>query len=216
MAEKKKSLSGEPIKLSRVILSFPQLHEPGCPAGMKDSAPAFSAAFLLSPAEIPEHKQKCVAIANEIKRLRAEAWGLEGKPHPKEETKGFPYGKGELKVNDSGLVYAGYEGRYFVTGRSKEERQPRLLDRNLQDIDPDDKKRILKMFYGGAIVTASINFWVQNDERGKAIRCGLRGIQFIEDGTPFGGGAAADDEFDELEETEGDKEFDGFDDDIPF
>lgn len=206
----KKTISGEPIKLSRVRLSFPQLHKAVSPKGFPDSPPAFGASFLLDPND-PGHRETIKKINAEITRLRKEAWGLGGKRHPKEETKGFPFGKGDEKVNDAGEVYSGYEGMYFVSARAREQNPPRTLNVNRQDIK--DAKEIEKLFYGGCYVTASINFWVQNNEAGKAIRCGLRGVQFIADGEAFGGGHASDDEFDEVEETDG---LDGLDDDIGF
>lgn len=214
---KTKSVSGEAIKLSKVRLSFPQLHEAVSNKSFPDSPPAFSAAFLLDPKD-PAHMEILKKINAEIKRLRKEAWDLDGKPHPKEETKGFPFGKGDTKVNDSGEVYKGYEGMYFVSARSPEKSRPRTLNANKQDIT--DPKEIEKMFYGGCYVTASINFWIQNNAAGKAVRCGLRGVQFYKDGEAFGGGRAADDEFDDLEEDDGlgldGDGADGFDDDIPF
>lgn len=211
----KKSVSGNPIKLSKVRLSFPQLHKATSPKAFPDSPPAFSAAFLLDPND-PVHRDTIKQINAEIKRLRHEAWGTEGKPHPKEETKGFPFGKGETKVNDEGEVYKGYEGMYFVTARAPEKNRPRTLSANKQDIV--DPKEIERLFYGGCYVTASINFWIQDNQAGKAVRCGLRGVQFIRDGEAFGGGAAKDDEFDDdVEESDGlDGLDDGFDDDILF
>jgi hypothetical protein len=212
---KTKSISGNPIKLSRVRLSFPQLHAAVGNKAFPDSPPAFGASFLLDPND-PTHRATIQAINAEIKRLREEAWNLGGKAHPKEETKGFPFGKGDTKVNDAGEIYGGYEGMYFVSARSNEKNKPRTLNVNRQDIT--DPKEIEKLFYGGCYVTASVNFWVQNNAAGKAIRCGLRGVQFVKDGEAFGGGRAGDDEFDELEDDDdlGLGDADGFDDDISF
>ena len=48
-------------------------------------------------------------------------------------------------------------------------------------------------------MNASIELWAQDNSFGKRVNASLRGVQFLKDGDAFaGGGAASDDEFDDL------------------
>lgn len=195
---KSKSITGEVIKLKNVRLSFPCVDIARAPKGKKDAKESFGATFLLDPTDAG-NKDLIKQVSAEIKRLRNEAWGLDGKRHPKEKESqdGFPecFGKGEFCTNEDGEVYKGYEGVYFV--RSKNDNRPLALIGKRELTDP---KVIAQQFYGGCYVNANINFWVQDNEFGKAIRCSLRGVQFLKDGEAFGGGRATADEFDDVDE----------------
>lgn len=203
MASKGKTITGNVIKLKRVRLSFPTLHEAQAPKNHPTAEKAFSGTALLDPTN-PLHRASIQEMSAEIKRLRAEAWGQGGKPHPKEE-KLECFGKGDLKTNDEGEIYKGYEGMYFVSGKNKN--RPLALLPGKRELN--DPKVIEQTFYGGCYVDMNVNFWVQNNDFGKAIRCGIRGVMFIEDGEAFGGGRASSDEFDDYEESDG---LDGLDD----
>lgn len=198
----KKAITGEVIKLKNVRLSFPCLDIARAPKNQPDAKKAFGASFLLDPKD-PGNKELIQQINAEIKRLRDLAWGG---AHPKEKvlegsatdkSRGTPecFGKGDLCTNDDGDIYNGYEGMYFVRGKNDNRPLALIGKRELSDV-----KVIEQQFYGGCFVNANINFWVQDNEFGKAIRCGLRGVQWLKDGDAFGGGRASADEFDEVEE----------------
>jgi hypothetical protein len=199
----KKSISGEVIKLRNVRLSFPNLHEASSPKNMPDAKKSFGASFLLDPKNAT-HVAIIKEVQAEIARLRKEAWGG---PHPKEE-KLICFGKGDTRINDDGAVYNGYEGMYFVTARSAEDKRPLIIDRQKNVVS--DPKAINQMLYGGCFVNANVNFWIQDNAAGKAVRCGLQAVQFWADGEAFGGGRASVDDFDDVEEPDG---LDGLDDD---
>lgn len=200
---KGKSVTGEIIKLRKVRLSFPALDKPVAPKNMPEAKKAFSATFLLDPATQVDVIKQCVAS---IKDIRSRAWPqLGGKAHPKEGDI-ICYGKGETRTNEEGEIYNGYEGMYFVT--AKNDVMPLLLDMYKKEIT--DPSTIEKMFYGGCYVDANINFWMQNNDAGKNIRCGLRIVRFNSDGEAFGGGRASVDEMDDIEEPDG---LEGLDDD---
>lgn len=207
MASKGKTITGKVIKLKAVRFSFPVMHEAQSPKNHPTAEKAFSGTGLLDPNN-PVHREHIKEISAEIKNLRAEAWGLDGKPHPKEE-KLECFGKGDARTNDEGEIYKGYEGMYFVSGKNKN-RPIALLPGKIEIHDP---KIIEQTFYGGCYVDMNINFWVQQNDFGKAIRCGLRGAMFRHDGEAFGGGRATSDEFDDVEESDG---LEGLDDDIDF
>ncbi len=197
---KGKTITGEVIKLKRVRLSFPNLDEARAPKGVANAKESFGATALLDPTDT-SHKELYKLCVAEINRLRQEAWG--GK-HPKEKPLEC-IGKGDNKTNDDGEVYKGYEGMIFISGKS--DTRPLALTASKKEIN--DPKIIASTLYGGCYVDMNINFWVQDNEFGKAIRCGLRGVRFREDGEAFGGGRATADEFDDVEEGEG---LDGLDD----
>jgi hypothetical protein len=216
-----KAITGNTIKLRNVRLSYPQLHEAAAPKNVKDANPkkSFSANFLLDPKNA-SHVPILKEIQAEVARLRKEAWGG---PHLKEKflagsigQDGFGtpecFGKGSLKTNNDGVILNGYEGMYFVAGKSNEDKRPLILARDKTIIS--DSKDINRIMYGGCFVNANINFWVQDNDFGKAIRCGLQAVQFWNDGDAFGGGRASVDDFDDVEEPEGIDGLDGFDDDI--
>lgn len=186
----KKSITGEVIKLKNVRLSFPVLDVPKAPKGVAGAKESYGATFLMDPKD-PGNKDLIKQIDAEIKRLEKEAWG--GK-HPKQKLTEC-FGKGDTRTNDDGVIYNGYEGMYFVS--AKNDNRPLAL---IGKRELNDPKVIAQQFYGGCYVNANINFWVQDNEFGKAIRCGLRGVQFLKDGEAFGGGRATADEFDDVEE----------------
>ena len=105
--------------------------------------------------------------------------------------------------NKTGQVYDGYEGKWFV--KAKNGRKPIYLDRDREELSAEDAG---KLMYGGCIVNATLNFWIQDNKWGKAIRGNLRGIQFWRDGEAFGGGGASSSEFDDFDDSGFDSESD--------
>lgn len=198
---------GNVIKLHTVRLSFPDLFVPRAPKNGKGE-PKFGATFLLDPKN-PQHKETLKEIRAEVDRMVAEQWP-KGKP-PKLEV--IFWGKGETKTNqESGEVYDGYHGMYFVTGKSNKNRAPRLMaydaidgKRTLVELSKDDPR-----IYGGVYCHATINLYIQDDENGKAIRCGLRGVISLGYGDPFGS-SITEEEFKDFDAGDED-EFDGDDD----
>ena len=53
--------------------------------------------------------------------------------------------------------------------------------------------------YAGCYVNAVLEFWAQDNKFGKRVNATLMGVQFFRDGDAFsGGGAASDDDFDDV------------------
>jgi hypothetical protein len=204
----KKSISGKKIKLNRVRLSFPTLHKADVPKGYDSSQPAFSASFLLDPTDA-ENKAILKQVNAEIQGLIKQAWGT--KPLKMKPIECF--GKGEMFTNKTSKeVYDGYHGQYVVA--AKNYKRPTLLDRDKTQLTPDEAEQRL---YAGCYVDAIINFWVQDNQYGEAIRCSLQGVRFREDGEEFGASGASADDFDDLNDGELsdqlDDDFDDMDDD---
>jgi len=90
-----------------------------------------------------------------------------------------------------------YENMYFINASSK--RKPGLVDKDREDIISEDD------FYSGCYGRASFNFYGFNKKGNQGVACGLNNLQKLEDGERLGGGgASAQEDFDDDFETEED------------
>jgi hypothetical protein len=72
--------------------------------------------------------------------------------------------------------------------------RPLVIDKDKSPLTEQDGKP-----YAGCFVNASVELWPQDNNYGKRVNASLRGVQFFRDGDAFaGGGAASEDEFDDL------------------
>ncbi|MDC8457839.1 ssDNA-binding protein [Marinobacter sp. DS40M6] len=200
----KKSISGEKIQLKRVRLSFPTLHKADVPKGYDNAEPKFSANFLLDPKD-PGHKALLKHIKAEMSGLIKKAWPA-GKPPKFKPIDCFGKGEG-FTNNTTKQPYEGYEGMYVVAANNK--KRPTLIDRDKTPLTPDE---VEQRMYAGCYVDAFINFWIQDNQFGEAIRCSLQAVRFREDGEEFGAGGVDPDEFDDLDDGELADELDDDDD----
>ncbi|NKD93119.1 DUF2815 family protein [Haematospirillum jordaniae] len=170
------------IKLENVRLTFPVLFEARTVNG--EGKPAFSASFLLDPAD-PQVK----ALNQAIEQVAREKWGAKTEAVLKQmraQDKVCLH-DGDLKSN-----YAGFPGGLYVSARSTI--RPLVIDKDRSPLTEADGKP-----YAGCYVNASVELWAQDNNYGKRINAGLRGVQFFRDGDAFaGGGAASEDEFDDI------------------
>lgn len=172
------------IKLNNARLAFPQLFEAKTVNGEGD--PAFSATFLLPP----DHPA-VAELRQAFEIVGKEKWGAKW-PNVKKEIEA----KDRLCLHDGDTKadYAGFEGNFFVSTRNKT--RPLVIDRDKAPLTAADGKP-----YAGCYVHGSIELWCQDNAYGKRINASLRGVQFYRDGDAFaGGGAANEDEFDDIEE----------------
>lgn len=199
----KKSITGQKIQLKRVRLSFPSLHKADVPKGYENAEPKYSANFLLDPSDA-SNKAQIKAAHAEIQRLIKEAWGT-APPRMKPID---CFGKGEMFTNNTTKQpYDGYPGMYVIVANNK--KKPTLVDRDKTPLSPQEAEQRL---YAGCYVDAFINFWVQDNQFGEAIRCSLQAVRFREDGEEFGAGSVDPDEFDDLDDGELADQLDEFDD----
>ena len=161
------------LKLTRVRISYPHLYKRAVFEGQEGK---FEATFL-----VKKDDPQVPAIKNHINEIRK---GLK-----------FKVASDKLAIRDgdeSGREES--EGHWVIKASSN--RRPMVIDRRKQPIFDDDGT-----IYGGCIVNATVDFWVQNNKYGKRINCNLRAVQFHEDGDPFGVGPVNDDSmFDELDD----------------
>lgn len=182
------------IQLKNVRLAFPELFQPKAFNG--EGELAYSATLLIGPKD-PQVKN----IKAAIEAVAKEKWGAKA-----DATLKTLQANNKLALRDGNLKseYEGFEGNLFLSTRSKT--RPLVIAQDKSALTALDGKP-----YAGCYVNASVDFWVQDNKYGKRVNAQLRGVQFIRDGEPFGGGGAASaDEFDELETEE------TAEDDIPF
>ncbi len=92
--------------------------------------------------------------------------------------------------------YDGYEGMWALSAtRAEDKGAPLVLDK--------DKTKLLKgsaRIYAGCLVNAKVEFWMQDNDFGKAARCTLLGVQFAKDAPAFGSGnsVASEEDFEDL------------------
>ncbi|WP_197331155.1 DUF2815 family protein [Ralstonia syzygii] len=172
------------LKLNNVRLAFPVLFEAKTVNG--EGKPAFSASFLIDPSD-PQIK-----VLNEaVEQIAKEKWGAKADAVLKQmraQDKVCLH-DGDLKAN-----YDGFPGTLYVSARSAT--RPLIIDKDRSPLAEADGKP-----YAGCYVNASIELWAQDNNYGKRVNAGLRGVQFLRDGDAFaGGGAASEDEFDDITE----------------
>lgn len=170
------------VKLNNVRLAFPELFEASTVNG--EGNPAFSASFLLDPAD-----PQVADLNRAIEQVAKDKWGAKADAIVKQmrATDKVALHDGDLKAN-----YDGFPGNLYVSARSPS--RPLVIDRDKSPLTAQDGKP-----YAGCYVNASIELWAQDNNYGKRINASLRGVQFFRDGDAFaGGGAASEDEFDDL------------------
>ena len=83
-----------------------------------------------------------------------------------------------------------------LRGTNRATTRPLVIDKDKSPLTEQDGKP-----YAGCFVNASVELWAQDNNYGKRINASLRGVQFFKDGDAFaGGGAASEDEFDDIAE----------------
>lgn len=170
------------IKLSNVRLAFPELFEAKTVNG--EGKPAFSASLLIEPTDA-----QVEMINKAIDQVAKDKWGAKAADMLKAMRKAD---KVALHDGDLKSQYSGFEGMLYVSARNPV--RPLVLDRDKTPLAESDGKP-----YAGCYVNVSLELWAQDNNYGKRINATLGGVQFFKDGDAFaGGGAASEDEFDDI------------------
>jgi hypothetical protein len=177
------------ILLLKKRLSFPQIWTPASVGDDPDSKKAYSCNLLIDPDD-PQVDE----LNDVIDQVAAEHWKEKAKPM-------LAALRGADRVcihnGDMKAQYDAYPGNWYVSARNNA--KPLILDRDKRVLTEADGRP-----YGGCYVNASLDIWVQDPKgakakHGKRINATLRGLQFVDDGDAFAGGAPANpDEFDDL------------------
>lgn len=172
------------VSLKNVRLAFPTLFEAKTVNG--EGKPAFSASFLLDPAD-PQVK----TVEAAIEAVAREKWGAKADAVLKQMR---AQDKTALHDGDLKSNYDGFPGMLYVSSRSNT--RPLIIDADKTPLAEQDGKP-----YAGCYVNANVELWAQDNNYGKRVNAQLRGVQFFKDGDAFaGGGAASEDEFDDVTE----------------
>lgn len=159
------------LVLKNVRLSYPKLFKPE-PFGNEGGDPYFSANFILDKKRDAETIK---AIKARIEAVKKDKW------------KDKPTGAVKVCLRDGSERDGsdGYgDGVMFISASSKQERRPKVVDKNYNPLSPEDGKP-----YAGCYVHASIRLWAQDNNYGKRVNAELRVVIHHADGEPFGAGA---------------------------
>jgi len=189
------------LSIRNVRLRFGAIWEPQAPRPPSTSTPKYNGTFLLDP---KVNKEDIKLIRETIKKVAKEKWKDKAERILRtieSDKQKFCYMEEDM-LNDEGDEVDGAEGMFYI--RANNETMPSYFDRDGQtELTRKDGRP-----YKGAYVLAKLDIWAQDNTHGKAIRCELRGIQFMKDGPAFGGGTkAAADEYEDLSD-QGDEDED--------
>lgn len=160
-----------------------------------DGEPKFNGEVILAPDHI-DVKKLDAAIDKEGKEFFGSKWAA---LKSKLETENRLCLRKTPRTNQSGEVYDGYEGMYWVRASSK--RRPLILNANKEPISQADG-----IIYSGCFVNLVIEVFGHTHKKGgNRVLAQLKGVQYNGPGDAFGGGApASSDDFDEVEVAEED------------
>jgi len=91
-----------------------------------------------------------------------------------------------------------YAGHWFISISSNQNYKPGIVDRQKNEIL--DQSEV----YSGCYARVTMVAFAFNTQGNKGVSFGLRNVQKLRDGEPFGGGSRAEDDFDALDDEDGD------------
>lgn len=176
--------------IKELPIAFPALAEA---QAIGDGEPAYGGRFVVDPKRADLVKDLDAAMLAEAKAK----WKDDGEAVLAmlvEEGK-VAFEKKPYRSKKTGKVYAGFEGMYNLGARTPAGKpQPTVFDEYGNQLTT--KAQIEQKVYSGAVVTAKIEIWAQDNSYGRRINCSLLGVMFVREGERFGGGsgpASADD-----------------------
>jgi hypothetical protein len=171
------------IKLKNVRLSFPSLFQTAMFGD--DNTGKYEATFILDKVE----------HADIIKDIQAQITTF------KKDLKAVNMSADKICLKDGDeQERPEFEGKMTIKASTK--KRPLVIDRDKSPIVEDDNK-----VYAGCYVNAILSLWGQDNRFGKRVNAQLDGVQFNQDGEPFGDGAIAVDAFDAFGDDDEDEGF---------
>ena len=169
------------IRIKNVTLSFPAIAEP---KAFGENTPAYGAKFAIKPGS---EQQKVIEAA--MLKVAKEEWKDEGESILNRliEDGKVAFVK-KVYRKKTGEVYAGFEGMHYLSTRNAKT-QPTVYDRRNEEVL--GKSAIEQQAHSGAVVTASLDVWAQDNKWGRRINCSLRGIMLTGEGENFSGSTPA-------------------------
>ena len=172
------------------VMSYLTISEPKSTNGGKEK---YSVSIIIPKSDRETERAIRAAIQAAYEAGQNKLRGSNGKVPPLDKV-WYPLRDGDEERPED----EAYRNAWFVSAKSLT--KPNAYDRAGQKIQDTEDATVL---YSGIIGRASINFYAFNVDGNRGIACGLNAIQKIADGTPLGGRHATDDDFDALEEDDG-------------
>ncbi len=171
------------INIKNARLSFPSLFQTSMFGD--DDTGKYEATFIL------DKKEHADTIAQIEKQIQAH----------KKDLKAANMGADKICLKDGDeLDRPEFEGKMTIKASTK--KRPLVIDRDKTPIVEDDNK-----IYGGCYVNAILSLWGQNNKFGKRVNAQLDGVQFNQDGEPFGDAGVSTSAFDVFGDEDEDEGF---------
>lgn len=184
MATQAQTKSDTKIVTGKVRFSYCHLFEPV--AISEDQEKKYSVCILI-PKSDKETLRKIKAATDAAKQAGMKLWGGKIPPNLK-----LPLRDGDIDKPEQ----PEYAGHYFLNASSKQ--KPGIVDKQLNPII--DQTEV----YSGCYGRISLNFYAFNKAGNKGVGCGLNNVQKLADGESLSGRSRAEDDFDAIDDDEGD------------
>lgn len=193
------------IILKNVRLSFPDLRKRGRPAKDKPNEPGKYGAQGIMDKESEAH----ILLRNTLIAVAKERWPesyvsiIKSLGNDKKCLR-----DGDLNLDGNNKVREEYKGKVYVKASNKDpvpliaaiakrtEVGPDGVERKVWNLLPPESGKP----YGGCYVNLKVDVYAMDSkDHGKGIHASLLAVQFVKDGTSFGGAPATPDGFDDVE-----------------
>lgn len=165
-------VNAQRIVIPRARLAFPDLFVPKS----VDGGPLkYGATFLIAPDDPVIAK-----IRAEEERVAKEKWGAKAETNLAVIRAN---NRGAIKPGELKAQYDGFPGNFFISANI--DSRPTVVNRDGTPLTAQDGK-----VYAGCYVLAHVQLWAQDNKFGTRINAEVTGVQFLEDGDAFSGGAA--------------------------
>lgn len=192
MAKVRASVTGTKVMTGKVRTSFPRLFTPAPPADNPEGDKKYSVLLL-----IPKSDKETIAAIRQAQKAALEE-GKQTKFGGKVPTT-WESTLHDCDEEDDLEQYPEREGHYRISVSANENYPPGIVDAQRQPILDQTE------LYSGCYVRVSMVAYPYKYANKKGVSFGLRNVQKLADGEPLGGGGlAAEDEFDAVEEDEDD------------
>lgn len=176
------------VVTNKVRLSYCNLFQP---RAVEEGQEAKYSCTILIPKSDKVTIQKIKAAIEAAKQAGASVFGGKVPANIKS-----PVHDGDGEKPNGGEYGEECKGHYVINASSKQ--KPGVVDSRLNEILDSTE------VYSGCFARASINFYAFSKSGNKGIACGLNNVQKIADGDYLGGRSRAEDDFEAVEDDEGD------------
>lgn len=175
------------VMLTKVRLSFPTLVEPK--AVQPGQAEKYSADFIMGKDHVGLKEFNAVVLSMVNDKWKDNAQTILNMIQGDRKLRCF--GEGNDRVNKKTFQpYDGYADKVYISAKS--DNQPQMVKTNGTPVDKNNTMEamdVARKLYGGCYVNVALRPWLQDNQHGRAVRCELIAVQFLEDGEAFGEGA---------------------------